>query len=121
VVFRNDDDSLPIQGSLVDETLFELVKLQVIEVTVIPFVASSLDHIVAGKPYIKNASYGTFASRTFDELFGKNMGVSLWRHVHTNQRVDYNKESTQELKRNARLMGHSLQQQIGTYRYVNGV
>jgi hypothetical protein len=74
-----------------------------------------------GKPYIKNDSYGTFASRTFDELFGKNMGVSLWRHVHTNQRVDYNKDSIEELKRNARLMGHSLQQQMGTYRYVNGV
>lgn len=74
-----------------------------------------------GKPYINNDSYGRFAARAFEELFGRDMGVSLWRHVHTNQRVDYNKESTQELKKNARLMGHSLQQQIGTYRYVNGV
>jgi hypothetical protein len=72
-----------------------------------------------GDPYVQNNSYSQFIRRTFDALFGKAMGVSLWRHVHTQQRIDFNKMSMEELKEEARLMCHSIGQQLLVYKFIN--
>lgn len=54
-----------------------------------------------------NAAYGKYFTRTFKSLFGKEMGVSLWRHVYITERLDPRKQSLLEQEDTARLMGHS--------------
>ena len=59
-----------------------------------------------GSPYT-NASYGKYFTRTCKALFGREMGVSLWRHVYITERIDPKKKSLQEQEEDARLMLHS--------------
>ena len=74
------------------------------------------NHIV---PYELNNSYGHFVQRAFFTLFGKAQGVSLWRHVYIRERIDFNMMSHKELRKKARLMGHSIGQQLSVYKYIN--
>lgn len=71
-----------------------------------------------GNPY-NNNTYGTYFSRTFNDLFGKAGGVSLLRHSYISERLN-NGKSDNELEEIAHLMGHSLDQQR-SYRFVNKV
>lgn len=69
-----------------------------------------------GKPYEKNNSYSQFVRRAFLKHFGKLMGVSLWRHVYINANVDFNNDTFEDLEEGARLRGHSVMQELLTYR-----
>lgn len=70
------------------------------------------------KPLDKNNSYSQFVRRAFEQHFNKSMGVSLWRHVYIGENVDFNKTSMADLKRDARLSGHSVGMQLLVYRPV---
>lgn len=72
----------------------------------------------AMKPMKKNNSYGRFVRRAFEQHFNKSMGVSLWRHVYIGENVDFNKTSMADLKKDARLSGHSVGMQLLVYRPV---
>lgn len=67
-------------------------------------------------PYTINNSYSQYVKRTFEKLFGRSMGVSLWRHIYITANVDFNNTSYQELEKLAHLKGHSLQQEFLSYR-----
>lgn len=41
-----------------------------------------------GKPYVKNNSFSQFHKRTFQNIFGKAMGVTMMRHVYISERVE---------------------------------
>jgi hypothetical protein len=69
-----------------------------------------------GQPYQKNNSYSQYVKRTFGFLFGKDMGVSLWRSVYISANVDFNETSYAELEKNAHFKGHSLSQEFLSYR-----
>lgn len=58
------------------------------------------------KPYTKNDSYGKFVVNTFNALFGKKTGTSLWRHIYIKEKVDAS-AAEEELDEIARLMLHS--------------
>ena len=70
-------------------------------------------------PYELNNSYGHFVRRAFLTLFGKAQGVSLWRHVYIRERIDFNMMSHKELRKKARLMCHSIGQQLSVYKFIN--
>lgn len=74
-----------------------------------------------GKPYIKNNSYSQFVKRTFEGLFGKgkNMGVSLWRHVYVSSQIDFNKMSERDIAEKIRNMGTSENQVRQVYKWIN--
>lgn len=69
-----------------------------------------------GQPYELNNSYSAFVKRVCGELFGRAMGVSLWRHIYITANVDFNETSYDVLEREAKLRGHSLAQELMTYR-----
>lgn len=68
------------------------------------------------EPYTLNNSYSQYVKRTFQHLFGRSMGVSLWRHVYITANTDFNNTSYEELERQAHLKGHSLKQEFLSYR-----
>jgi len=68
-----------------------------------------------GEPY-SNDSYGKFVKRQCLLLFGKSMGVSIWRIVQIGADVDFNYTSIQDLERGAHFRGHSLAQEMLAYR-----
>lgn len=68
------------------------------------------------KPYWKNNSYSAFVKRTFYNLFSRAMGVSLWRHIYIGANVDFNAMSYKDLEEGAKLRGHSIEQELMTYR-----
>ena len=70
------------------------------------------------EPYKLNKSYGMFFMRTFGHYFGKNTGVSMWRHIQIIAEVDFNNTPWSELKRQAQLRGHKVETQLAIYRKV---
>lgn len=72
-----------------------------------------------GEPYTNNNSYSQFVRRNNEEMFGKPMGVSLWRRVYINQRLDFNKMTNVEMGQEARWMCHSIAEQQKVYKSVN--
>ena len=71
------------------------------------------------KPYEDNRAYSHFVRRMFKKYFGKETGVSLWRHIHVTERINPLTMNEHELEREAKLMGHSVAQQRIVYRWVN--
>jgi hypothetical protein len=71
-----------------------------------------------GEPFT-NRTYSTFVRRSFLQMFGRPMGVSALRHVYVRQRLDFNKMTHRQLKHEARLMCHSIGQQLLVYKYIN--
>lgn len=76
----------------------------------------SLDKRLKDLPYTKKNSYSQFVKRTFENLFEKSMGVSLWRRVYVGENVDFNNDNYEKLKENARLSGHSVETQLKIYK-----
>lgn len=72
-----------------------------------------------GKPYTKNNSYSKFVQRSFQHLFGKSMGVSLWRHVWVSTQMDMQNMSQKELSKKIQLMGTSEHQTKNVYKWIN--
>ena len=72
----------------------------------------------SGKPYTKNNSYTQFVRRVFSKYFGKNAGVSLWRHSFINQ-IDSNKATQNEMDEIAKSMGHTVGAQQIVYKWKN--
>jgi hypothetical protein len=70
------------------------------------------------QPYDINNSYGQFVRRVFQSYFGKQTGVSLWRHIHVTEKINPLTMNEHELEREAYLMGHSVGQQRVVYRWV---
>jgi hypothetical protein len=69
-------------------------------------------------PYEKNNSYSKYVQRTFQKLFGKETGVSLWRHIYVIEKLNPGKISTKEHEEKTRLMGHSMAQQRKVYQWM---
>jgi len=69
-----------------------------------------------GGPYQKNNSFTKYVIRTCDELFGREMGVSLWRHVFSTERVDLNDDLAINEKV-AKSMGTSIRRQMEVYKF----
>lgn len=69
-------------------------------------------------PYEKNSTYSKFVQRTFKKLFGKDTGVSLWRHIYVIERLNPSQITGKEHLEAARLMGHSINQQRLMYQWV---
>lgn len=69
-------------------------------------------------PYEKNNTYSKFVQRTFKKLFGKDTGVSLWRHIYVIERLNPSQVTGKEHLEAARLMGHSINQQRLMYQWV---
>jgi hypothetical protein len=74
----------------------------------------SQDARLKNKPYDKNNSYSRFVIRVFENLFGKGMTTSLWRHVYISENIDFNSHYP-DLVKNARLSGQSLTTQMKIY------
>lgn len=74
-----------------------------------------IDHHM--RPYQSNDAYGKFVVRVFNELFGKKMGTSLFRHVYAIEKVNPNAPE-EELDETARLMLHSTEVNRN-YRWVD--
>lgn len=74
-----------------------------------------------GRPYTKNNSYSQFVKRAFEGLFGKgkNMGVSLWRHVYVSSQIDFNKMSEHDIAEKIKNMGTSEAQVRQVYKWIN--
>jgi hypothetical protein len=71
------------------------------------------DYLFVGydkKPYETNDAYGKFVVRTFEELFEKKTGTSLWRHIFITEKVDPG-SSQEKLEEVSSKMLHSLKQQ----------
>lgn len=68
------------------------------------------------KPY-NNITYANFVIRSFNNIFGKKVGVTMLRHIYIREKLDFNEMTQEELDEEARLMCHSpdLQRQ---YRWV---
>jgi hypothetical protein len=72
-----------------------------------------------GKPFEKNNSYSTFVIRTYKELFGKSMGVSMWRHIWVTTQLDLHRMPDKVIKDAVRKMGTSEAQIKQVYKWVN--
>lgn len=72
---------------------------------------------IHGRPYERNNSYSSFVRNTFDQLFGRKLGVSLYRHVFLSEAVDVTNMTGEERAELARDMLHSTGQQT-QYRFV---
>lgn len=59
------------------------------------------------KPYEKLGSFSSYVRRVFGNLFGKNVGVSLLRHIFITDRLDMEDMNDVELKHIAKQMMHS--------------
>lgn len=70
------------------------------------------------KPY-NNNTYSTWVRRTSERLFGKKMGVSMWRHVYVRANVNFNDTSYKNIHETAKLLGHSVEMMFKTYRKVD--
>jgi hypothetical protein len=68
-----------------------------------------------GNPYIQNNSYAEYVKRVFYKHFGKNTGVSLWRHIFVSARINASVLNEHQLEHEAKLMGHSVNQQRIVY------
>jgi len=71
-----------------------------------------------GKPY-NNTAYSKYVIRTFNQLFGRKMGVSIWRHVFISTQIDFNNRSENDVENTAHLMGTSTNQQKNVYKWIN--
>ena len=69
-----------------------------------------------GGPYEKNNTFTKHMIRTCDEVFGRGMGVSLWRHVFSTERVDLNDDLAINEKI-AKSMGTSVRRQMEVYKF----
>ena len=74
---------------------------------------------IKGEPYTKNNSYSQFVKRAFLSMFGKPMGVSLWRHVYVSTEMDLHRMSDREIQERVRKMGTSEQQLKHVYKWIN--
>lgn len=72
-----------------------------------------------GRPYLKNNSYSKFVIRTFGKLFGKEMGVSIWRHVWVSTVLNFQTMSQHAIADNISKMGTSEQQTKNVYKWIN--
>lgn len=72
-----------------------------------------------GEPYTINNSYSQFVKRTFQRLFGKGMGVSLWRHVYVSTEMDLHRMSDKEIQDRVVKMGTSERQLKHVYKWIN--
>lgn len=72
-----------------------------------------------GKPYLLNNSYTQFVKRTFKNLFGKSMGVSLWRHVWVTTEMNLHTMSNKEIQDKVNKMGTSEHQVKQVYKWIN--
>lgn len=72
-----------------------------------------------GEPYIINNSYTQFVKRTFQRLFGKGMGVSLWRHIYVSTEMDLHRMSDKEIQDRVTKMGTSERQLKHVYKWIN--
>lgn len=70
-------------------------------------------------PYTKNNSYSQFVKRAFYTMFGKPMGVSLWRHVYVSTEMDFHRMSDREIQDKVRKMGTSEHQLKHVYKWIN--
>lgn len=75
---------------------------------------SVLDNI----PYINNNSYTQFFLRTFNKLFNKRVGCSMFRHIFITEKIDPRKMSLQKQHEYADRMLHSHKEQM-QYRWNN--
>jgi hypothetical protein len=68
-----------------------------------------------GLPYENNYGYALFVRRMFKKIFGKETGVSLWRHIYVTEKINPLIMNQGQLKNEARLMGHTVGQQQAVY------
>ena len=114
--YKTVKDYGPINEKL-DSKLVAILKRS-IELFPRDYLFISLSGKIKFKPYAKNNSYSHYVRRAFDHDFGKAMGVSLWRHVYVGEKVDFNAESYNQLKENARLSGQSVISQLKIYKHL---
>jgi hypothetical protein len=72
-----------------------------------------------GNPFTKNNSYSTFVMRTYKELFGRSMGVSMWRHIWVTTQLDLHRMPEKVIKDAVQKMGTSEHQIKQVYKWVN--
>jgi hypothetical protein len=59
------------------------------------------------KAYNNNNAYTKFVLRSYEDLFKKNVGVTMLRHIYIHEKIDFNNMTEIELEKEAKLMGHS--------------
>lgn len=74
---------------------------------------------IKGQPYKINNSYSQYVKRSFQTMFGKPMGVSLWRHVYVSTEMDFHRMSDHDIQDRVRKMGTSEHQLKHVYKWIN--
>ena len=108
-----------IYGEIVEKIPRELY--EIIRASLKSFPRKHLFISSRGEPYKKNKSFSEFVRNVFDDLFGKKMGMSMWRHIYVNSQINFNDMSQERLETEARLMGHSVNQQMLAYKFKKSI
>lgn len=106
-----------VHGAIVEElcpTLVQIIKASLNKCPRDYLIVSASTN----KPYEKNNSYSHFVKRTFDKHFAKATGISLWRSIYINANVDFAKMTYNELEERAKMIGHTVDTMMKTYRKV---
>lgn len=72
-----------------------------------------------GVAYTINNSYTQYVKRSFQRMFGRPMGVSLWRHVYVSTEMDLHRMSDREIQDRVQKMGTSERQLKQVYKWIN--
>lgn len=62
-------------------------------------------------PFQTTNAFSKFVTRSFANVFGKNTGVSMLRHMYINEKVDFQHSSIEQRKKISAAMGHTAEQQ----------
>ena len=106
-------------------TLTEALKPELVTILKRSFELFPRDYLIMSnyqddlRPYTKKNSYSQFVKRAFKKHFDAAMGVSLWRRVYIAEHVSFDKQTNEEIMKNARLAGHSLETQMRVYKSTN--
>jgi len=117
----NDYKTFKHHGTIHENLSPELVTVLKRSLSLFPreYLFISMDARAKGQPYTKNNSYSQYVKRAFEKMFGKSMGVSLWRKVYVSETVDFNGTTYEELKANARLACQTVESQLRVYKALD--
>lgn len=117
----NDYKTFKFHGTIHEKLPSELVAVLKRSLSLFPrdYLFISMDARAKGLPYAKNNSYSQYVKRAFEKMFGKSMGVSLWRKVYVSETVDFNGTTYEDLKANARLACQTVESQLKVYKALD--